>query len=346
MSKTHSKAIKAIESSRSSLKKALKGKANLDLSWISNPSSNTDWPMASDSLTFIVSLIANLRPKHILEFGTGISTYVMAKACSMLNLKCKITSIDHDPEFGEAVARRYLDTIKTTNEINFLFSPLVARCFGEKHLPSYYIKQEQADSLSVADLVLIDGPPSYLGGREGILYQTMDYAAPGTIVLLDDANRNEEKNIIHNWRDTLGNKVEINLLTELKKGLAAIIIHEPIKKDDLYSHKINLTERDLLALISKNEQFILIDDEMSVRKNIASMLKVLYFTERNGKYWKPSDAEEAIQEFERLRGLGAKYIVFVWPSFWWFKHYNVFYAYLKSNFQCITENSRLVIFAL
>jgi len=346
MEKTSLNSKKAIENSRSSLKKALVGTADLDVSWVSKLYSDSDWPMAPDSLTFVVSLIANLKPKHILEFGSGISTYVMAKACTLLNLGCKITSIDHDPEFGEEIAKRYLTTLKTSNQINFIFAPLVARSFGGKHLPSYYIKQEQAESVGPADLILIDGPPSYLGGREGILYQAMDYSTPGTIALLDDANRNEEKNIIHNWRDTLGNKVEINLLTELKKGLGAVIIHEPIKKDDLYSHKINLTELDILALISKNERFILVDDEMSVRKNIDSMLKVLNFTERNGKYWKPSDAEEAIQEFERLRGLGAKYIVFVWPSFWWFKHYSGFYSYLKSNFQCIIKNSRLVIFAL
>lgn len=346
MSKTHSRATKAIENSKSSLRKARIGKADLDASWVSKLYFDSDWPMEPDSLTFIVSLIANLKPKHILEFGSGISTYVMAKACTLLNLGCEITSIDHDPEFGEEIAKRYLTTLKTSNQINFIFAPLVARSFGGKHLPSYYIKQEQAESVGPADLILIDGPPSYLGGREGILYQAMDYSTPGTIALLDDANRNEEKNIIYNWRDTLGNKVEISLLTELKKGLGAVIIHEPIKKYDLYNHKINLTELDILALISKNEQFILIDDEMSLRKSIASRLKVLNFTERNGKYWKPSNAEEAIQEFERLRGLGAKYIVFAWPSFWWFKHYSGFYTYLKSNFQCIIENSRLLIFAL
>lgn len=346
MSKTHSKSTRAIENSRSSIKKALIGKVDFDVSWISKLSSNSEWPMAPDSLTFIVSLIADLKPKHILEFGTGISTYVMAKACTMLDLRCNITTFDHDPEFGKNVAKKYLNTLKTRNQIHFQFAPLVARSFGGKHLPSYYIKKEQSESILVADLILIDGPPSYLGGREGILYQAMDYSTPGTIALLDDANRDEEKHFISNWQDTLGNKVEINLITTMKKGLASVIIHEPIKKEEIYRHKINLTEQDILALIAKNEQLILVDDEMCIRKNIGSRLKILDFTGRNGKYWKPSDVREAIQEFERLRGFGAKFIVFVWPSFWWFKHYSGFYSYLKSNFQCIIENSRLVIFAI
>jgi len=335
-----------INKSRSSLNKALRNKPDVDASLISELLSHSDWPMAEDSLTFIISLIASLRPKHILEFGSGLSTYVMGEACRLLKLRCKITSIDHDPEFGANVAKRYFNMPQVSKSINFVFASLVARSFGGKYLPSYYIKPVQARSIVRADLVLIDGPPTYLGGREGILYQAMDFASPGTIALLDDANRDEEKRIISNWQDALGNNIEINLLTGFKKGLAAVIISEPVQKDDLYRHKIKLTELDICELIGENEPFIIVDDEMCVRENITSQRKVVNFTEKNGKYWKPSDVEETIQTLETLRKLGAKYIVFVWPSFWWFKYYNGIHTYLKSNFPRIIENNRLVIFSL
>ncbi|HEX9665660.1 MAG TPA: hypothetical protein VGA95_03785 [Thermodesulfobacteriota bacterium] len=346
MVKTTLKSRQRLAKSRSSLIKALKGDVGIDLYWRSELSFLSDWPMAQDSLTFIINLIASLKPKHILEFGSGLSTHVMAEACRLLKLRCKITSIDHDPEFGADVAKRYLTMPEASNNINFLFAPLVARSFGGKYLPSYYIKQVHAQSIGAADLVLIDGPPIYLGGREGILYQAMGFATPGTIALLDDANRNQEKHIISNWQDTLGNNIEINLLAEFEKGLAAVVINEPIQKDDLYKHKIKLTELDICTLIGKNVPFIIVDDEMCIRKNITSNRKVINFTEKNGKYWKPSDVQEAIQEFENLRGLGAKYIVFVWPSFWWFKYYNGIHTYLKSKFRCIIENNRLVIFSM
>jgi predicted O-methyltransferase YrrM len=346
MLKTSAKSIQKLAKSRSSIKKALKGEIGNNVLRHSEQSLHSDWPMAQDSLNFIINLIADLKPKHILEFGSGLSTYVMGEACRLLKLRCKITSIDHDPEFGASVAKRYFTMPQVSKSINFVLAPLVARSFGGKYLPSYYIKPAQARSIGRADLVLIDGPPTYLGGREGILYQTMGFAVPGTIALLDDANRNEEKHIISNWQDALGNNIEVNLLTAFKKGLAAVIISEPVQKDDLYRHKIKLTELDICELIGENEPFIIVDDEMCVRANITSKRKVINFTEKNGKYWKPSDVQDAIQMLETLRKLGAKYIVFVWPSFWWFNYYNGIQSYLKSKFRCIIENNRLVIFSL
>jgi predicted O-methyltransferase YrrM len=346
MLKTTIKSRRKLSKSRSALNKALKGGVGINLSWESESSFRSDWPMEQDSLNLVVSLIASLKPNHILEFGSGFSTYVMAEACRLLKLRCKITSIDHDPEFGADVAKRYFATPQQFNNITFLLAPLVARSFGGKYLPSYHINSVQARSIETADLILIDGPPIYLGGREGILYQAMGIAAPGTIALLDDANRDEEKLIISNWQDTLGDKIEINLLPDFEKGLAAVIINEPIGKDDLYTRKIRLTELDIFDLIRKNEPLIIVDDEMCIRKKLTSKRRVINFTEKNGKYWKPSDLQEAIQEFENSRGLGGKYIVFVWPSFWWFKHYSGLDAYLRSNFRCIIENTRLVIFKL
>jgi predicted O-methyltransferase YrrM len=243
--KTNFKSSRKIAKSRSSLKKALKGGVPSDVSGHPEQSSHSEWPMAHDSLIFVVNLIASLTPKHILEFGSGLSTYVMGEACRVLKFNCKITSVDHDPEFGANVAKRYLSMTQAGKNINFVFAPLVARSFGGKFFPSYYFKPVQAQSIGCADLVLIDGPPNYLGGREGILYQSMDFASPGTIAILDDANRDEEKRIISNWQDALGNNIEINLLKGFKKGLAAVVISEPVQKDDLYRHKIKLTELDI-----------------------------------------------------------------------------------------------------
>lgn len=346
MVQTNSKTSHSIATSRSSLEKALSGDPGIDVLPRAERSQHSDWPMARDSLNFIASLIAALRPKHILEFGSGFSTYFMADACRLLKLRSKITSVDHDPEFGANVAKGYFKARQSMKNINFVFAPLVARSFGGTYLPSYHIGPEQAQSIGRADLVLIDGPPAYLGGREGILYQAMGFAAPGTIALLDDANRDEEKRIISKWQDALGDSIEVNLLTGFKKGVAAVIIIEPIRKDDLYRHKVKLAEQDILKLIGENETFILVDDEMCVRKSITAKRRVINFTEKNGKYWKPSDTQEAIQELETLRGIGAKYAVFVWPSFWWFNYYDGIHAYLNSKFRCIFHNNRLVVFCM
>lgn len=47
-----------------------------------------------------------------------------------------------------------------------------------------------------------------------------------------------------------------------------------------------------------------------------------------------------------MRREGAKFIAFAWPAFWWLDHYEKFQEYLRSQFPCILENERLVIFEL
>jgi hypothetical protein len=47
-----------------------------------------------------------------------------------------------------------------------------------------------------------------------------------------------------------------------------------------------------------------------------------------------------------LRRAGAGFMVFAWPAFWWLEHYIGLNQYLRSNFHCVLENDRLVVFYL
>lgn len=111
--------------------------------------------------------------------------------------------------------------------------------------------------------------------------------------------------------------------------------------------------QDIAAVISAADDFILVDDnylcvlERQFGVEIASGRRVIPFLEREGEYWGlPQDDATAIEELRRLRGSGAKFIVFAWPSFWWFDYYVEFYRYLSSTFRCVLENERLIVFTL
>jgi hypothetical protein len=54
----------------------------------------------------------------------------------------------------------------------------------------------------------------------------------------------------------------------------------------------------------------------------------------------------AIQELDRLRQCGASFIVLAWPAFWWFDYYSELHRHLRSEFLCVLENERLVVFDL
>lgn len=110
-----------------------------------------------------------------------------------------------------------------------------------------------------------------------------------------------------------------------------------------WSQKLKATWADLDRLIPTDSLFILVD-ECQLEPGDRLFLP---FMEKQGAYWgPPTDDTTAIAELERMRRGGAKFMAFAWPAFWWLDHYDKFQEYLRSQFPCILENERLVIFEL
>ena len=66
-----------------------------------------------------------------------------------------------------------------------------------------------------------------------------------------------------------------------------------------------------------------------------------------GSYWgQPRDGETAIREVGYLREDGADYLVFTKNALWWPDHYTGLREYLWSNFRCLCEDERFLIFQL
>jgi hypothetical protein len=290
--------------------------------------------------------MAAMRPQHIIEFGSGTSTQVMARACDKLQLACGITSIDHDPQYGEMAAQALTPQPGSRCQVRFQIAPLVARDHGGKFLPSYHLDVNCFASMQAAEMILIDGPPVMLGGREGALYQAMAFARAGTIVLLDDAKRAEEQAAIANWQHTLGEAIEVHLLPGFMKGLAAIIVHCPVVGADLASYRLNAVTEELLTLIPPGHRYILVG-EAWWGAAFPVEREVIPFLERDGQYWGPPvDDATAIQEFHRLYVQGADFMVFRWTSFWWLDFYATFRCHLETEFPCVLQNDRLRVFDL
>jgi glycosyltransferase involved in cell wall biosynthesis len=113
-----------------------------------------------------------------------------------------------------------------------------------------------------------------------------------------------------------------------------------------WANQLRRARGDLEPVIPADDSFILVDDTIFGTESFAGR-RTLPFLERDGQYWgPPPDDETAIRELERMRGSGAHFIVFGWPSFWWLDHYGGLRRYLSSNFPCLLENSRLVVFDL
>jgi GT2 family glycosyltransferase len=104
---------------------------------------------------------------------------------------------------------------------------------------------------------------------------------------------------------------------------------------------------DIAQVVARDAVFILVDGNQWGANEVFGGRRHIPFLERDGQYWgRPADDRTAIQELERLRGDGAAYIVFVWPTFWWLDFYTGFQNYLAAGYARILENERLIIFDL
>jgi predicted O-methyltransferase YrrM len=215
----------AVRHARTAVATALGEYESADLSWLGREPTPDGWSLAPDALRFVYSLVRATGPRHVVEFGSGVSTQVLAQACSELGSDCAITSIENDPRFRR-IAERAVNEAGLGVPVRFPTAFLVAREAAGRMRPAYLIESEEVASSLPADVVLIDGPATFLGGRSGTLHQALRFSRSGTIVLLDDANRPEEVAAIEGWRRHYGEAIEIGLLPEFAKGMAAIVIRD------------------------------------------------------------------------------------------------------------------------
>jgi glycosyltransferase involved in cell wall biosynthesis len=127
--------------------------------------------------------------------------------------------------------------------------------------------------------------------------------------------------------------------------------------EDSWPQRIRKMVEELSARIPPGSAFVLIDDNQIANasgiaqdaswKEFVARRRVVSFLEVDGQYWgPPPDDETATRELERLRRVGARFIVFAWPAFWWLDYYMGLQHHLRSNFRCVLENDRLVAFDL
>src|SRR2546430_1111789 len=223
----------AIEDARQHLARALANRDQVDLSWLELSPEQYGWTLAADALKLIDTLVRDLKPKHVIEFGAGLSTKVLARGCQQMNSPCAISSIDHDPQYGVSDTASFVGSSNVWN-LSSQIAPLVARDYGAKLLPTYLMDAGKFASREPADLVLIDGPPVNLGGREGVLYQVLEFCRPGTIVLLDDAKRVSERPAGPNWQGNPGDSIEVAPVPSFTKGMAALIVRRIVATQDLW----------------------------------------------------------------------------------------------------------------
>src|SRR5215212_3704759 len=113
------------EHAAQSLDRAVREAPAVDLSWIAQPLVVDGWAAAPDLLQLLFALVRVARPRHVVEFGSGVSTLVLARAAACCG-DCVVSSFDHDPKFAHATTE-LLASGANAHLVTVQCAPLVAR---------------------------------------------------------------------------------------------------------------------------------------------------------------------------------------------------------------------------
>jgi len=151
-----------------------------------------------ETLLFLKDAIDEYDLSSVLEFGSGVSTMFWSEYL----IDGMVVSIENSRRYRKITASRLNDNAAKTV---VKFAPLRIMKLFNCHYISYRINRwlKKEYSGQIFDLVLIDGPPGYLLAREATLLQSLPYIDSNTLIVLDDAERPEEKETVKRWGDFL-----------------------------------------------------------------------------------------------------------------------------------------------
>jgi predicted O-methyltransferase YrrM len=154
------------------------------------------WAASPDFLLEIARYAQDAKPRIVVECSSGTSTIVLARTLQ-LNGHGHVYSLEHEPAFAE-MTRAHLKRYGLLAYATVLDAPLTPHPLRNENWPWYDISQLPHEGI---DMLVIDGPPMKTRGHARypagpVLFPRLSADAA---VFLDDAARDDEKNILLWW---------------------------------------------------------------------------------------------------------------------------------------------------
>ena len=163
------------------------------------------WHLRAAAMKLLAGVVAEARPRLILELGSGSSTVLLARQCPSLGAGARVVSVEESPFFAKRTTR-LLRRHNLLERVSLVVSPVVGTRIGNWRGYCYELSDSAVAAAMAgerADFVLIDGPMSAWTRRGDCRYGTLPlirkWLAHQAIVIVDDAHRRRERDIIARW---------------------------------------------------------------------------------------------------------------------------------------------------
>jgi hypothetical protein len=165
----------------------------------------TTWSISPSTVMHVLNDIIINDRKCIVEFGSGASTFYIAKLLKSNKIQASFFSVESNLDWADKI-KKQLDLLGLTNYVTIINASIqpvdISLALGEQKL--WYdvnVLNEHLKTIIDFDLVLVDGPFGDLtpNSRYSAVPFLKDKLATNYSVFLDDVDREEEQAILEEW---------------------------------------------------------------------------------------------------------------------------------------------------
>lgn len=157
---------------------------------------DNSWAISPGLARIIGRVIIQGHRTRILEFGAGVSSWILAASLKRLG-GGRLTSVEENPKWCESI---WQEVTRTTKVSSCLIPAGTSLTLNRRGL---YYAYKAAPRSRIAergpyDLVFVDAPWGGFG-RDGALNACVEHLEPGALIVVDDTARIREQRTIRRW---------------------------------------------------------------------------------------------------------------------------------------------------
>ncbi len=157
-----------------------------------------NWSAAADFISMLIDYCLAEKPATILECSSGLTTLALARCCE-INGCGHVYSLENGEDYADKTQSE-LETLSLAEHATVLHAPLVKSVTGS-NLYQWYDRKKLAVLTESVDMLVIDGPPGFIQpqSRYPALPLLQPILSDDVVVFLDDAAREDEKQLVIRW---------------------------------------------------------------------------------------------------------------------------------------------------
>lgn len=174
------------------------------------------WAASADLMVLVVEELLRVRPRLVVECGSGASTVLLAMVVREHGLATRVVALEHDERFRSAT-QAMLDHHDLADVVELRAAPLATTSLADH--PTRWYAEHTLEGLDDIGLLLVDGPPAWTGedARFPAVPLLRDRLTPTAVVVADDTVRDQDRRVAERWQLLLPDFIAEHQ-TDLQKG--------------------------------------------------------------------------------------------------------------------------------